>query len=140
MHYRSSLIDAIAMKVTWLVAALALTVSAAAAGEQGKYPDLRGQWAGVLRTATGLKGQPSFDPSKSWGRFQEAPLTPEYQAIMEDSIKDQEEGGFGAHRGGSCLGFGMPAIAYGFEAPEFIVPPRRTPVPGDWAETTRRIY
>ena len=140
MHYRSSLIDAIAMKVTWLVAALALTVSAAAAGEEGKYPDLRGQWAGVLRTATGLKGQPSFDPSKSWGRFQEAPLTPEYQAIMEDSIKDQEEGGFGAHRGGSCLGFGMPEIAYGFEPQEFIVTPEITYILVNWVEHTRRIY
>src|SRR5258708_38270923 len=111
------------MKVRGVGGAGGLGVSAAAAGEQGKYPDLRGQWAGVLRTATGLKGQPSFDPSKSWGRFQEAPLTPEYQAIMEDSIKDQEEGGFGAHRGGACLGFGMPEIPDRFEPPEFTVTP-----------------
>jgi hypothetical protein len=137
MHYRSALI---ATKVMWLVAALALTLSAAAAGEEGKYPDLRGQWAGVLRTTTGLKGQPSFDPSKAWGRFQEAPLTPEYQAILEDSIKDQEEGGFGAHRGGSCLGFGMPTIAYGFGPLEFIVTPEITYILINWVEHTRRIY
>src|SRR5262249_23920448 len=122
-HYRSSVVASIATKVTWLSVALTLGVGvgvgAAAAGEEGKYPDVRGQGTGVLRTVTGLKGQPSFDPSKAWGRYQEAPLTPEYQAKMEASIKDQEEGGFGAHRGGSCLGFGMPIIAYGFEPMEF---------------------
>jgi hypothetical protein len=74
MIWGSSATCTTATKMAWIAAALALSVGAATAAEEGKYPDLRGQWAGVLRTATGLKGQPSFDPSKSWGKFQEAPL------------------------------------------------------------------
>jgi hypothetical protein len=123
-----------------MTAALAVTMGIAMAGEEAKYPDLRGQWAGVLRTVAGLKGQPSFDPSKSWGRGQQAPLTPEYQAILEASITAQEEGGFGEHRGGACLGFGMPEIAYGFEPMEFIVTPETTYILVNWVEHARRIY
>jgi hypothetical protein len=59
---------------------------------------------------------------------------------MEASIKDQEEGGFGNHRGGSCLGFGMPIIAYGFEPQEFIVTPDTTYILVNWVEHTRRIF
>jgi len=140
MHYRSSLIDAVAMKVTWLVAVLALTMNAAAAGEEGKYPDLRGQWAGVLRTVTGLKGQPSFDPAKAWGKGQQAPLTPEYEAILDANLKSQAEGGRGDHRGTACLGFGMPAIMFGFEPMEFIVTPETTYVLINWIEHSRRIF
>ena len=136
----SSILRGLPITLASLAGALVLTAGVATANEDGKYPDLRGQWRGVLRTVTVFKGQPSFDPSKSWGRFQEAPLTPEYQAIMEASIKDQEEGGFGNHRGGSCLGFGMPIIAYGFEPQEFIVTPDTTYILVNWVEHTRRIF
>jgi len=136
----SSILRGLPITLASLAGALVLTAGVATANEDGKYPDLRGQWRGVLRTVTVFKGQPSFDPSKSWGTFQEAPLTPEYQAIMEASIKDQEEGGFGNHRGGSCLGFGMPIIAYGFEPQEFIVTPDTTYILVNWVEHTRRIF
>src|SRR5207302_9308395 len=68
-----------------------------AAGAQlcdfGKYPDLRGQWVRYGPSGPDLKGPlirlgPSgifrtrFDPSKPPGLGQEAPLTPEYQAIF----------------------------------------------------------
>jgi hypothetical protein len=86
IHGRSAY--TIVAKMAWLAAALALNAGAATGGEANRYPDLRGQWTGVLRTATGMKGQPSFDPSKSWGKYQDAPLTPEYQAILETSIKE----------------------------------------------------
>src|SRR5271156_2741930 len=34
-------------------------------------------------------GQPSHDQTKPWGQGQEAPLTPEYQKIFQDSLADQ---------------------------------------------------
>jgi hypothetical protein len=57
-------------------AALALIVVAARAADAPKYPDWSGQWQRIA--VQGLRGQPSYDPTKSWGKGQQAPLTPEY--------------------------------------------------------------
>jgi len=77
------------------------------ATEATKYPNWKGAWARwVPRNATRAPGtggagftaggQPSFDQSKPWGLGQQAPLTPEYQKVLQDSIADQENGGDGA--------------------------------------------
>ena len=87
MDYRS-LIGAIA------VAALAMPIGGVQAAEGAKYPDWKGAWARFV--VPGLGGQPSFDQTKPWGRGQQAPLTPEYQAIHEASLADQANGGQGA--------------------------------------------
>src|SRR5947208_3241935 len=71
-----------------LMAALVATMGSAAAFDDARYPDLKGQWTRAPAPA-GIRGQPSFDPSKSSGRGQEAPLTPEYQAIFEANLADQ---------------------------------------------------
>jgi len=120
-----------------MVAAILLTLGPAMADE-AKYPDWRGQW--LRQRVPGVAGQPSFDPNKPWGKGQEAPLTPEYQAILESNLKSQSEGSFFDWRGANCLGFGMPLIAYGFQPMEFIVTPETTYVLVDWVEHTRRIY
>jgi hypothetical protein len=133
-------IGALALRTAPLMAALLVTMTAASAAEDAKYPDLRGQWTGILRRVAGLPGQPSFDPAKSWGKGQQAPLTPEYQAILEANLKSQAEGGRGDWQGASCLGFGMPLITYGFEPMEFIVTPETTYVLINWVEHARRIY
>jgi hypothetical protein len=101
-------IGALALKVAPLAAALAMVVGAAAAGEEIKYPDWKGQWRGVLRAGT-FGGPPSFDPTKPWGKGQEAPLTPEYQAILEANLKSQEQGGSFDFRGTYCLGLSRQA-------------------------------
>jgi hypothetical protein len=45
-----------------------------------KYPDWKGQWiGGWTQRFPGVTGQPSYDPHKSAGAGQQAPLTPEYQ-------------------------------------------------------------
>ena len=134
----------IASGATLLVMALAAVLNIATAADEAKYlekyPDLRGQWMGVLRTRPGLPGQPSFDASKPWGKGQEAPLTAEYQAILEENLKSQKEGGTFDWLGATCLGFGMPLIAYGFEPQEFIVTPETTYILINWVEHNRRIY
>jgi hypothetical protein len=124
-----------------VAAALAVSAGGAVAGDDAKYPDWRGQWNGVLRTVQGLPGQPSFDPGKAWGKGQQAPLTPEYQAVLEANLKEQEQGAPArAWRGVACLGFGMPLIAYGFQPMEIIVTPETTYMLVDWVEHTRRVF
>jgi hypothetical protein len=133
-------ICALALGASLLVGALAGSTGAITAAEEAKYPDLRGRWDGVLRTKPGLPGQPSFDAGKAWGKGQEAPLTAEYQAVLETNLKSQAEGGAGDWLGADCKGFGMPLIAYGFVPMEFIVTPETTYVLVNWVEHTRRIY
>ena len=78
------------------IAGLLASVATAQAFDDVKYPDLFGVWRRVnLRPG----GQPSFDPTKPWGRGQQAPLTPEYQAIHEASLADQVNGGQGNWQG-----------------------------------------
>ena len=129
----------IVLTTALLIAAL-MPMGVAAAGEDGRYPDLRGQWTGILRSKPGIPGQASFDPGKPGGKGQEAPLTPEYQAIWEADLKRLQQGGLVDWRGAACLGFGMPQIAYGFQPMEFIVTPEATYVLVNWVEHTRRIY
>jgi hypothetical protein len=54
--------------------ALGAVVLGTPASAQWKYPDWSGQWTGLN------VGQ--WDPTKPTGRGQQAPLTPEYQALF----------------------------------------------------------
>jgi len=89
-----------------VVAAMLLMAVGGAHALDERYPDWKGQWS---RAPTGVAGQPQppFDPSKPWGLGEEAPLTPEYQAIYEANLKDQAAGGPGTN-GASCRSHGMP--------------------------------
>ena len=53
-------------------------------------------------------GSGEFDPSKPRGLGQQAPLTPEYQKILEASVADQAHGGQGNDPGHRCNIHGMP--------------------------------
>ena len=94
-----------------LTMALSIPLFGAHAFDDSKYPDWKGQWmGGWIRPAPGVTGQPSYDPRKSDGRGQEAPLTPEYQAIFEASLNDQAQGGQGNDPRFTCIPTGMPRI------------------------------
>src|SRR5205085_942598 len=103
------------------------------------YPNLKGQW-GRARPPAGVRitGQPAFDPEKSWGRAQEAPLTPEYQAIFEASLADQAAGGQGLWQGARCLPIGMPAMMTLYRPMEMIVLPDVTYIRIDHIRDSRR--
>src|SRR4030088_114317 len=73
-------------------AALAIAVGGARAGDEMKYPDLRGEWHG-----TGGNKWPT-----------PAPLTAEFQAIFEANLRDQEAGGPGDTPTIGWLPPGMP--------------------------------
>ena len=101
--------------------ALLTTIAGAQAHDETKYPNLKGQWDRF--PVRGLIGQPSFDQTKPWGRGQQAPLTPEYQKVLEDSIADQAQGGQGNFfdHGVRCMSGGMPMTMIAFHPLEFIV-------------------
>ena len=76
-----------AIRTLAVAAVLLAATGIARAHDEFKYPNLKGQWFGVRGTAGG--GQPSFDPVKRWGTTQDAPLTPEYEAIFKANLEDQ---------------------------------------------------
>jgi len=108
------------------VAALVTSIATAQAFDDAKYPDLSGLWRAVN---LGVGGQAAFDPTKPWGRGQQAPLTPEYQAIHEASLADQANGGQGNWYSGSrCMPPGMPATMNVYGEMEFVLLPEVTHV------------
>ena len=117
---------------------LSMSAGGARAFDDGKYPDLRGQWNRFV--VPGLGGQPSFDQTKPWGFGQEAPLTPEYTAVLQASIADQADGGQGNFTGSECLAFGMPTMMMAFYPQEYIVTPPTTYILINNADHGRRIF
>jgi hypothetical protein len=106
------------------IAGLLASIATAQAFDDAKYPDLFGVWRRVnFRPG----GQPSFDQTKAWGRGQQAPLTPEYQAIHEASLADQANGGQGGWQSGArCMPPGMPASMNVYGEMEIVVLPEVT--------------
>ena len=121
-----------------LAFAAALTNGGARASDDAKYPDWRGQWARFA--VRGLPGQPSHDQTKPWGLGQQAPLTPEYQAILEASIADQAKGGLGNFPTTSGRAAGMPHMMMAFIPMEFVVTPDTTYVLVGMYDHYRRIF
>jgi hypothetical protein len=133
------MLDRGAMGAMALAAMLCAAASGARAFDDAKYPDLKGQWIGVRGTAGG--GQPSFDPIKRWGTTQDAPLTPEYEAMFKANLEDQRVGGQGTNATSTCLAPGMPMVMNAHSPMEIIVLPDTTYMRVDHIrDTHRRIY
>jgi hypothetical protein len=122
-----------------LATALFTAGLASALDDAQKYPEWRGQWN---RAPTGVAGQPQppFDPSKPGMLGQEAPFTPEYQAIYEANLADQAAGGPGLN-GASCRAHGMPMMMNVLAPMEVIVEPELTyMLLNDVVPYVRRVY
>jgi hypothetical protein len=119
------------------VVVLALSVGGARAAEDAKYPDWTGQW---LRYAIKLPTQPSHDQTKPWGLGQEAPLTPEYEAVLRESIADQANGGLGNFPTTLGRPAGMPHMMMAFQPLEFVVTPELTYIMIASYDHYRRIF
>jgi len=118
------MLDRIWIGTVALAASLCLPLGGARAFDDAMYPDFSGQW---LRVNLNKGGQITFDPNKAWGLGQEAPLIPEYQAILEASIADQANGGQGNWQSGArCFPAGMPATMNGYNSMEIVVLPEIT--------------
>jgi hypothetical protein len=107
------------------VLALLAPLGAAQAFDETKYPDLKGQWN---RTT-----------APRWELAKTAPLTPEYRAIYEANVKDQEDGGQGETPTFTCLSPGMPRVMNAYEPFEIVVTPQSTHFLMDHIHDSRRI-
>lgn len=125
MLYRTS-IKPIAAVITLMIMACG-----AWAHDESTYPDFSGQWRRV--------GGTQWDPSKPPGLAQQAPLTPEYQAIYEASLKAQAGGGHGSDLRWTCRTSGMPRIMTAVYPIEIIVEPTTTYILSEYV-MPRRIY
>jgi hypothetical protein len=59
----------------------------AAQAQDKKYPNWKGEWNAIVPRTPGQ--QLRFDPTKPFGRRQEAPLTDEYQKIYQQNLEEQ---------------------------------------------------
>jgi hypothetical protein len=116
-----------------IAAAAFSTAAGAQILDYSKYPDLGGQWRPI-------GGPGRFDMSKPAGRGQMAPLTPEYQKIFEDNLKDQAAGGQGTTSTYKCLSPGMPRVTNAYGETEFIITPDTTYILMDHILDDRRIF
>jgi hypothetical protein len=114
--------------------AAALSMTTARAFDESKYPDWKGQW---VRTDTGT---PRYDPGKPSGKGQQAPLIPEYQKLLEASLKDQAEGGQGGDPTYTCLAPGMPRVMNNYEGIEFVITPNTTHMLMEHIHDSRRVF
>ena len=126
MLFRSS-IGSIALGI-----ALATMTAGVQAHDEAKYPDFSGQWIRI--------GGGQYDPSKPAGLKQQAPLTPEYQAILEASLNDQAAGGQGNDPTINCIPSGMPRGMIVTQPMELVVTPNATYVMLELFGMLRRIY
>ncbi|HLH99018.1 MAG TPA: hypothetical protein VKW08_28240 [Xanthobacteraceae bacterium] len=113
----------------------AIAASAASALEDqahGKYPDIGGTWV--------RPGAAQWDPTKPAGLKQQAPLTPEYQAVFESNLAITKSGGQEYNPQVNCLPAGMPRVMIAYDPLEFIVTPEVTYIRSDHLAQFRRIY
>jgi hypothetical protein len=116
-----------------VIAMAALMATVAQAQDLSKYPDLSGQW----KKPAGVGN--NFDFGKPAGRGQQAPLTPEYQAIFDANSADRAEGGLGGDPTGLCLPHGMPRMMIAVYPIELVVTPATVYILTDYT-THRRIF
>jgi hypothetical protein len=96
------------------------------------YPDLKGAWVGV-----GAALDAPWDPSKPAGLAQQAPLTPEYQAIYQARLAARQAGTIEPT---TCLPPGMPRSMMIYQPMEVIVMPDTTYMMLTYMNEFRRIY
>jgi hypothetical protein len=115
-------------------ALLGVTSGATHAQDLSKYPDFSGQW----RKPEGIGNGP-WDVNKPAGRGQQAPLTPEYQAIYDAKLAERATGSLAGDPTAQCIPHGMPRAMVGIYPMELIVTPKTTYLLSDYNEP-RRIF
>jgi hypothetical protein len=121
-----------------LAAVLIVPMGGAQAADEAKYPNWKGQWTAVNPP---LGGQTiKFDPTKAFGPAQQAPLTPEYQKIHEESMADQAKGGQGNFVDHArCIPGGMPTMM-AYPVQEYVITPETTYLLVNPEGELRRIF
>src|SRR3954469_14919894 len=139
MSYRGSIGAAvIAASAAFASFAISMTMTNARIFDESHYPDWRGQW--MRFPVAGIKGNPSWDPNKSEGLAQQAPLTPEYQAKLEASLADQAAGGAGLDRDLICMTAGLPPMMNPSSTMGILIPPDQPYILMSTSTDPRRIF
>jgi hypothetical protein len=122
---------------TWIGAAalaalLGVAVAGAKAEDAKKFPDWDGLWK---------RGSPVgvWDPAKPPGLGQQAPLTPEYQKVLESNIAKGKAGVVFDIKG-TCGPVGMPRVMIMYEPMEVIIKPKAVYMLLESMSPIRRIY
>jgi hypothetical protein len=115
------------------IAALLATLTAAHAFDETPYPNWRGPWQQ-------LGSHSAWDPSKPPGAAQQAPLTPEYRAIHEATLKGEAEGGLEADPTKRCVPAGFPRVMMAALPMEIVITPNATYFMLEEFNTLRRVY
>src|SRR5580700_6643024 len=120
-----------------LAVAIMVPLGAARAADEAKYPNWKGEWDTINPR---LGGQAiKFDPTKAWGPAQQAPLTPEYQKVLADSMADQAKGGLGNYPTARCMPGGMPRMMSA--QAEYVITPEITYILlANSEDPIRRVY
>jgi hypothetical protein len=127
MIFRSSLLV--------LAAALAFSSVAAQAFDETRYPNWKGQWL----QAGGDQSSP-WDPSKPAGAGQQAPLTAEYRAIFEATVRNEAETGLGRDPAARCIPAGFPRVMMAAWPMEIVITPNVTYFMLEEFSTLRQVY
>jgi hypothetical protein len=122
-----------------VVAAASLTPVGAKPFDDSKYPNLKGEWRRVAVPSGHYPGV-QYDPHKPAGPAQQAPLTPEYQAVYQVNLADQELGGQAGDPTFRCLSPGMPRVMGPYGTMEIVVLPEITYILIDHIRDSRRIH
>ncbi len=117
----------LAMLLMTISTLLVVPVASVAAPDGKTYPDVRGQWRRV--------GSAEWAPAG-----QKPPLTPEYQVIYDDNLKDQASGGHGTEPSFMCTSPGMPRIMLVYTQMEIVITPETTHILIDHINDNRRIF
>ena len=99
-------------------AALFALLSGAQAFDETKYPDWKGQWSAI-----GGGRNSSWDATKPPGAGEQAPLTPEYQAIFDANARDFANGGPEPDPSVRCTPAGMPRVMLAEQPMEIVTTP-----------------
>ncbi|HEY7296469.1 MAG TPA: hypothetical protein VH684_00925 [Xanthobacteraceae bacterium] len=119
-----------------LAAVLMLTTTGGSKAQEKKYPNWKGEWNAVVPRMPGQ--QLRFDPSKPFGKGQDAPLTEEYKKVYEDNLAEIAQGRQGLFLyHASCLPSGMPTMM-SIGTFEYIITPETTYIVAD--TDLRRIF
>jgi hypothetical protein len=119
-----------------LVAVLIMSVVGAQAFDETEYPNWKGQWVQL-----GGGQNSSWDPTKPPGVGQQAPLTPEYQAIFEARVtKSASEGGLGLDPTVRCIPAGVPRIMTAAQPMEIVITQGVTYFLLEQFSTLRQVY
>jgi hypothetical protein len=116
-----------------VAAVLTLSVVVAWAFDETKYPNWKGQWVQL----DGSQNSP-WDPTKPPGSGQLAPLTPEYQAIFDASVKSATDDGLRLDPTERCIPPGMPRVMIAAQPMEIVITPDVTYLMLD--QTLRRVH